>query len=114
MSKPIIPTMTDPMGQYWKQPDLADIHLGTSMNGCYWASMSRSDFDKLADYTHSRPTGTYPGKMWKRQWPGGWVLCWMEDCPDDPKMIGLGEAAIHIIEEEIETDDLSRLPIHLL
>jgi len=57
---PQIPPITDPLGKYWKQPDPAKIKI---LFGKAW--MDKEDFDKLLDYSRSKPTGIYYGKMWK-------------------------------------------------
>lgn len=60
-SKPhVIPDMTDPLGKYWEQPSKDAIAVDDKH-----AVMDQATFIKLKDYTHSRPTGTYPGKMWR-------------------------------------------------
>jgi hypothetical protein len=73
-----IPPITDPMGKHWEQPDPSRFVITDER-----VVMSRSDFDKLHDYSHSQPTGTYPGKCWKRGGyekgnpvPVVWWLCW--------------------------------------
>lgn len=59
-----IPPMTDPMGQYWDQPSRFEIEIDETH-----AMMTRETFDKLRNYSHSQPTGVYPGKMWKWHCP---------------------------------------------
>jgi hypothetical protein len=62
----IIPPIVHPMGKYWKQPKTENILIDDAH-----ALMSRADFNELADYTQSQPTGVYEGKMWKMQkWSG--------------------------------------------
>lgn len=34
------------------------------------AYMTLGEFDRLPDYSHTVPTGTTPGKRWKRRVPG--------------------------------------------
>jgi hypothetical protein len=82
-TKNIIPPITDPMGQNWEQPDTALIEIDSE-----FARMSTRTFEALAEYSASRPTGVYPGKMWRRHdgafdreflRKGGrpeWLLCW--------------------------------------
>lgn len=79
----IIPPITDPLGAHWKQPPTAAILLDDTH-----AVMSRETFELLPEYSASRPTGAYVGKMWKRHdgafdyafiARGGrpkWLLCW--------------------------------------
>ena len=57
----VIPPMTDPLGQQWRQPDSSKILVDDSH-----ALMDRAAFDTLAEYSATIPTGVYPGKMWKR------------------------------------------------
>lgn len=56
----IIPPITHPWGRVWIQPNPKDIILDDE-----YAAMKQKDFDLLADYTASEPTGKYNGKMWK-------------------------------------------------
>lgn len=68
----IIPDMTHPYGKHWKQPKRDDILITEKE-----AKMSEEDFKKLADYSHSQPTGAYEGKMWKTSAAeGGYYLAW--------------------------------------
>lgn len=68
-----IPPITDKLGQYWDQPDRQNILVDAKC-----AVMSQATFDKLRNYTASRPTGTYVGKMWRALYveKGKWFLCW--------------------------------------
>lgn len=59
----VIPPMTHPWGQVWKQPDRNNLVLDDK-----YAVMYRRDFEMLPDYTGSEPTGKYNGKMWKAQY----------------------------------------------
>lgn len=84
-----IPPMTDPMGQYWKQPPVSDIELAGDK-----AYMNAVTFNWLAEYSCSYPSGVYEGKMWKRHdglhdrncppEKRRWLLCWYGPS-DDPK-----------------------------
>ncbi|MHA6905165.1 hypothetical protein ACEQ38_08025 [Ralstonia syzygii subsp. celebesensis] len=68
----MIPPMTDPLGRFWKQPDRTEILMDSKH-----AVMNRSSFDRLSEYSTSRPTGVYPGKMWKSiTRDGAPYLCW--------------------------------------
>lgn len=92
-----IPPITDPLGKHWHQPKRDGIAIDAEV-----AVMTRADFDLLAEYSCSTPTGVYPGKMWKRHQPyerpeschplpgravcGHWWLCWFGYATDgDPK-----------------------------
>lgn len=67
--------MTDPLGRYWEQPDRSEISFSLSH-----AHMTKQAFDLLKDYSHTKPTGAYPGKMWKcRDRRGRWNLCFYGD-----------------------------------
>ncbi len=64
LSKPppnTIPPMTNPLGGHWDQPSTANILIDDTH-----AMMSSLDFDKLAEYNTTFPSGVYDGKMWKR------------------------------------------------
>lgn len=63
-----IPPMLHEMGRHWRQPDRSRITIDATH-----ALMSQADFEALADYTTSQPSGVYEGKMWKSQawkWEG--------------------------------------------
>lgn len=68
-----IPTMTHELGRYWSQPSPNDIIVGDKT-----ALMKLETLHKLSDYSASYPSGVYPGKMWRRESPEGWKLCWYE------------------------------------
>lgn len=70
----VIPPMTHPWGQVWRQPDSKNIVLDKD-----YAVMSKKDFNLLPDYTKSEPTGKYNGKMWKGEYRGIWYLFWCHD-----------------------------------
>ena len=81
----VIPLITDKMGRNWEQPNRDLIELDETH-----ALMSWIEFDKLAEYSCSLPTGTYVGKMWKRHFPnvllehvGIWYLCWYDKIIED-------------------------------
>jgi hypothetical protein len=46
--------------------------------------ISKEDFDKLPEYSHTTPTGVYDRKCWK-VWRGDiwWISCYLDD--GDPK-----------------------------
>lgn len=90
----MIPEITDPMGKCWGQPKLSAIkfnHLTDKDKGLEideFVSMDPESFEKLMDYSTSIPTGKYAGKMWKRQTPQGWHLCWYSKS-NDPKFLDI-------------------------
>ena len=68
----IIPMMIDPLSTAWDQPDYKGILIDDES-----AVMSKDDFTKLKNYSHSQPSGVYAGKMWKIETRDGrWILCW--------------------------------------
>lgn len=83
MSKNVIPPMTHPLASYWEQPPTSEILIDDE-----YALMTQKTFHALQDYSASRPSGVYEGKMWKRHdgaydqeflSKGGkpqWLLCW--------------------------------------
>lgn len=72
ISPNVIPMIIDPLGKAWRQPDYKGIIVDDEN-----ATMSKEDLNKLAEYSHSRPSGVYAGKMWKRKTSKGkWILCW--------------------------------------
>jgi len=74
-----IPEMVHPLSKYWKQPDRLDVDINNE-----YATMNRTAFNKLHDYTRSEPSGVYEGKMWKKKInPGGkWFLFWYDESND--------------------------------
>jgi hypothetical protein len=50
--------------------------------------MSRSEVDRLLEYSHSLPTGTIVGKQWKRRDGEGWILGTYIEC-SDPKYLNI-------------------------
>ena len=73
-----IPVITDPLGKYWKQPEVEQIELDNTH-----ALMSMQTFNKLMEYSCSFPTGVYEGKMWKSKTIDGWILRWFAEDPRD-------------------------------
>ncbi len=73
-----IPVITNPLGKYWKQPEVEQIELDDTH-----ALMSKEIFDELLEYSCSQPTGVYEGKMWKSKTIDGWILRWFAEDPRD-------------------------------
>lgn len=78
----IIPPITSELGRSWSQPPRENILIDDRH-----ALMSQKDFEALADYSLSQPTGCYDGKMWKSQdfdrygrFTGYWLLRWFGPC----------------------------------
>ncbi|ENN8374907.1 hypothetical protein ACAX46_000269 [Providencia rettgeri] len=55
-----IPTMTNPLGKHWAQPNHENILIDDTH-----VIMSSKNFKSLAEYSNSIPSGVYAGKMWK-------------------------------------------------
>lgn len=68
-----IPPMTDPMGRHWDQPDVSVFLIDDTH-----AVMTQRDFDSLHNYSHTLPTGCYPGKAWRCLCEDGWWLVWYD------------------------------------
>lgn len=67
----VIPRITEPMGKYWKQPDVTKFVIDANE-----VLMTQADFNALAEYSCSMPTGVYVGKSWKCERKDGWYLVW--------------------------------------
>lgn len=68
--------MTDPLGKHWSQPPLSAILVDDTH-----AVMAEATMNRLSDYSHTVPTGCYPGKMWRSfrhdiKPDGAWYLRW--------------------------------------
>ncbi|EJD6498530.1 hypothetical protein M0L11_RS05535 [Providencia rettgeri] len=55
-----IPPMTNLLGRHWAQPHHENILIDDTH-----VIMSSKDFNSLAEYSNSIPSGVYAGKMWK-------------------------------------------------
>lgn len=66
-----IPPITDPLGRHWHQPDRERILIDETH-----AVMFESDLRMLKEYSTSRPSGVYTGKMWKALDDNQWWLAW--------------------------------------
>ena len=75
-----IPEMTHPLGRAWQQPKREEIKILFGH-----AFMSKEAFGKLHDYSHSRPSAVYPGKMWRCLLAGMNYLVWYGECEDQNK-----------------------------
>lgn len=73
-----IPPITDPLGR-WEQPSLDQVLVD---DDC--AVVTAKAFEQLLDYSRSKPTGVYPGKMWKAEFAGRWYLRWYGADDGDP------------------------------
>ncbi len=84
-----IPQMTHPMGRSWDQPALQNI----TFTADDIALMSQKDFDNLAKYETSYPSGVYEGKMWRN----GGRLMWFDNHPTDKDKCTCKSAQIAIV-----------------
>ena len=66
-----IPAMTHTLGKYWNQPAREAVLVDDTH-----AVMDTAAFDQLAEYSTTLPSGVYPGKMWRAESHGRWVLRW--------------------------------------
>lgn len=71
MSEHQIPPITDPLGRHWQQPPRERVLVDDTH-----AIMSRDDFNLVPVYQASLPSGTYAGKMWRKEFRGEWWLGW--------------------------------------
>lgn len=75
----MIPPITHPMGRHWRQPD----HSAWLFDDTH-VVLPAADFEQLANYSWTNPSGLYPGKVW-RGWCqniNGWVVAWYDVDPD--------------------------------
>lgn len=99
-----IPPITDPLGRNWDQPDMTDVTFDDTH-----VMLTQKQFDGLAEYSTTTPSGVYPGKCWKAQgldWPkehggfpkpnGKWYLRWFGLCEDPNKCSNNGREIIII------------------
>ena len=94
----IIPPMTDSLGNFWIQPSTENILIDDTH-----AVMCRDDFNLLVDYSHSVPSGVYPGKMWKTTAQGGrQFLWWFGISPSRDDICTNNRREILIVEEPLK------------
>jgi hypothetical protein len=102
-SKNVIPPITDPMGKHWDQPKVEAILVDD-----HFACMTLKTLHELAEYNCTLPSGTYEGKMWRREVHskpyGQWsreqgdeflyhMLCWYGP-HEDPTKISINQRVI--------------------
>ena len=98
----MIPLMTHPLGQYWQQPARDAILVDDKH-----AVMSRASFRQLAEYSSSRPSGVYPGKMWKAiTLDGTAYLCWYGIVPGRDDLCSNNSRLILICDESVDAEAL--------
>lgn len=94
--------MTDPLGQYWDQPDRSLILIDDRD-----AVMERSTFEKLHEYSCTVPSAVYPGKMWRcsdvyQENLGKWWLRFYTADETDPGFCRLQTRNILLLDDEKE------------
>lgn len=93
----LIPPITDPLGRSWQQPSLAQILVDDTH-----AVMTPATLNTLLEYNTSRPSGVYPGKMWKSYFAGAWYLNWYGEVPDRPEVCSVNRRKILLTETSTE------------
>ncbi len=90
-----ISPITNPLGKHWEQPAHDEVIIDETH-----AFMSQSVCDQLKQYDSTNPTGTYEGKMWKRESGGKlWLIFYDVDWKEhDPKMLTINSRRIVINE----------------
>jgi hypothetical protein len=89
-----IPDMTDDLGRYWQQPNRTEVTIDETH-----AVMGQDAYDKLMEYSRSKPTGVYPGRMWKAIAQDGTAyLCWYGIVPGNPDVCSTNHRQILICE----------------
>lgn len=89
-----IPPITDPLGRYWEQPSRDAILVDETH-----AAMAPRTFDQLSNYSATNPSGVYPGKMWRRQLMGVWLLCWYGEC-GNPDLCSINTRVVLLLQSE--------------
>lgn len=93
----LIEPITNPLGNFWYQPDPKDILIDED-----YAYMSKNSFGLLADYSRSLPYEVYPGKMWRNTNEAGiHRLCWFSTDPVKPKEFCRNNYRIIVIMENL-------------
>jgi hypothetical protein len=109
MKKNVIPPITHPMGSDWEQPPVSEVVIDDTH-----ALMTLETFERLPEYSASRPSGVYEGKMWRRHngafdreflARGGkpeWLLCWYGES-DKPGYVSNNSRKIILVTGELPT-----------
>lgn len=88
----MIPEMTDPLGKYWHQPkDIREAPMDDAH-----VILTKKQYNSLASYDTTNPSGVYPGKCWKRTNRHGKFLVWYGEC-DDPTQCSINARTILIV-----------------
>lgn len=101
----VVPSIPKEKSTFWSQPApstfVFQIPDGTQEPNLVY--MAEKDRAWLKDYSHSMPTGVYPGKMWKCQWTNldgsiDWHLVWYGIVPDKPEVCSIHHCPILLTE----------------
>lgn len=102
----VIPPITDPLGSVWKQP-APDVILLDDTH----AVMRSRTFNELHEYSASRPSGVYAGKMWRRHdglfdpkckpEDRRWLLCWYGESRIGPGFVSNNHREILLSDGEL-------------
>ncbi len=100
-----IPPITNLLGRHWRQCDLSDIVVTPDA-----AFIPESAIRQLSDYSHSMPSGVYPGKMWRATFKldGPWLL-WYGALSEDGQHVEVCKRLIKPVP-----DDLHKKVWHLV
>lgn len=82
-----LPHMTDPLGKHWPQP--AGLRDRVKIFETH-ATIDERDWLALPKYDRSYPSGTYTGKVWRRDFR----LCWYGREKGDRIVIGSARALV--------------------
>lgn len=99
----MIPEMDDPLGKYWRQPaNIREAPMDDEV-----VLLTPAQFDGLASYETTTPSGVYPGKCWKARkivrrgdalhFSNEWYLRWYGIVPDNPKMCSNNQRLIMVV-----------------
>jgi len=88
----VIPPMDHELSQYWDQPALTEIEVDDTH-----ALMSEAAFEQLYEYSASRPTGAYEGKMWKGRSGEVWYLQWFGKSTIGPGYVSNNHRVILVV-----------------
>lgn len=90
-----IPEMDHPLASAWKQPKADKITLCGK-----WAIMHQATFNQLADYSNSRPSAVYVGKMWTSEFNGKWFLLWWDVSEKGAEFCKMRQREIVVLPDE--------------
>lgn len=89
----MISEMTDTLGKYWGQPkDIREAPMDDTH-----VILTKRQYNELAGYNRTNPSGVYPGKCWRRSNRLGNFLVWYDVC-DDPTLCSINTRQILLME----------------